>query len=281
MATEVTPEAPSAPATPTPAPSVTPSTAAPALGADGQPAFDANAVLEELIESKGGGFQGARLAALKLMRDKGKLLERISRLRDRVVEEGAMVLRGDELATYNDLKALGLKPADIKKKLDEHATLQTTVKESQREKFFDDVADRMGYQGSGKKAFLKLAKMHGLEIVDREVEVKKEDGTTGKELRPFARVAADTTAEFRPLEVYVDEEFGEFRNALFAGDEDASDGTVTRTADSAPSRGHAPERKVTPMATQGGSSRTREADAERGAVQRVLANRYAPRKTAT
>ena len=282
MSTTVTPE-PAAPATPA-SPAPAPPSPTPAVGTtapNGQAAFDANAVLEELIESKGGGFQGARLAALKLMRDKGKLLERISRLRDRVVEEGAVVLRGDALVTHNKLTALGLSPDQISQKMSEHAVLQAEVKASKQDRFFEDVADRMGYSGSGKKVFTKLAKMHGLEIEDRDVDVQQTDGTTTKEKRPFARLATDTKGDFKPLETYVDEEFGEFRPALFAGEGDADDDAPHRTADSRPSGGHAPERKVTPMATQGGSSRTSEANAERGAVQRVLNNRYAPRKTAT
>jgi len=275
MAVSVPPEPTPTPAAPA---STSTTTGTKPAGVEGT-TFNPDEVIDELIESKGGGFQGARLAAKKLLRDKGKLLEKVGNLRARVAEEGSVVLKGDALAEYNKLVALNLTPEQITEKLQQHAELSKEVQSTKQEKLFDAVAESLGLSVKGCKAFARLAKTYALDIQMRDVTVEDNDGNETTVKKPFARV--DGKGEYTPLDAVLKKEYGEFLPALYA-DDDASDGAdKSRTSDSGSSRGHAPERKATPMARQSGSARKPPDKAELGAVERTIANRYAPRKAAT
>ncbi|MEO7102864.1 MAG: hypothetical protein ABI119_05960 [Gemmatimonadaceae bacterium] len=249
--------------TPPPAPTPTPT---PASG----DRFDVNAVTDELINTRGGGFEAARQTVRKLLWDNSKLRSKLRMAKERTVADGDVILKAStpELDQHNKMKLLNMTPEQINAKLTEHAALQEKVKGVEQEQFFDKVAESIGIPN--KKAFAKLAKQFGIAVELRDVEVQGEDGKKLIEKKPYARLATDTAADYKPLDVYLDAEFGEFRPALYAEDADALAGNGR------PGGGteHAPERKVTPMATQSGSGGGRPKSTERSAVESVLAGRY-------
>lgn len=240
---------------------------APAVEGGNGGRFDMNTVADGMINERGGGYQGAREALRKVLWDNSKLRSRARSLKERTVEDGAVVLRGDDLTTYNRYKGLGLSPDQIKEKMDQYTVLQDKVKATDQEKFFDSIAESMGFSASGKKVFTKIAKMSGIEVEVRDVVVEKTDGTKATEKKPFARIAGDAKAEWKALDVYLDEEHKEFRPALYADDTDGSGSPGAGTE-------HANERKVTPMPTQSSSTPTPANAKERAAVQSVLNSRY-------
>lgn len=250
------------------------STAATQAAGDSQSRFNPDEIVDEMIDEKGGGLQGARLAAKKLLRDKGKLLEKVARLRARVVEEGAVVLKGDDLATYNAYRALNLTPKQISDAVAERDTLSGQVKAAEKGKAFDSAAESLGLSAKGSKAFARLARQEKLDIEFRDVTEDDENGDEQTVQKPFARI--DGKGDFKPLDAVLKKDFGEFLPALYTADDDGDATTSRRTGDSGSGRGHAQERKVTPMATQSASGKQTPADSERRAVDDFLAKKYAP-----
>jgi hypothetical protein len=203
--------------------------------------------IDKMIDARGGGFDAARSAAVKLLEDNQEQRDKMRRMRSQVVGQGAEVLRGTELEAWKAFRALNLTPAQLKEKLDLLPTLQNKVKEYDNERFFEQVSDHMGFTPDGRKMFTKLAKLYGLEFEVRDVEVPKDDGTKDIVKKPFAKIAGDAASEFKALDVYLDTDLKEFKPHLYAETDDSL-GPSDRVTPPTPT--HAPERKVTPMPTQ-------------------------------
>lgn len=254
----------------------TPPAPAPAPAGKSQADLDYERVAasaDKMIINRGGGIEAARAAIIKLLFDNKEQRVKMNELKARTVEDGAEVLRGKDLTAYQAFQKLDLTPAQLEEKLGLVSTLQDKVKGLETEKFVDQVAGLMGFSDSGRAVFAKLAKMYGLELKIDEVEVTQADGSKVKEKKPFARVAsADGKAEFRAVDMYLDDELKEFRPALYA-DADADDSTgPSGTVD----RHTPPERKVTPMPKQSSSQRPRDGErSESRAVKGVMDNKYA------
>lgn len=267
MATSVTPDPAAGGASGSPAPAARAREERDIDGMDGEE-FDVERITDGLIEKRGGGLAGARGAVRKLVWDKKKLVGKVKQLRDKVVADGDVVLRGDALAEYTRLKKLNLKPEEIEQRLLEHTELQKEVKKGKHREFLTEVAQAIGI--TNMPAWIKLAERAGIEIEMRPVQVVDEE-TKKKttEQMPFARLVGADDKSWQQLDVYLDENEGEFRHALYAEPEEGAS-----TTSSGGKTTHAPARKGTQMTPQGGSARVTPTDAEAKAVTDTLKNRY-------
>lgn len=271
----VTPPAPPASA---PAPAPEPSTVHEALDDDDDVDEDvgkvahADMVTRALIEGKGGTYRPGSPEAnvvRKLVHDKRKLIAKNAQLRTRVVGEKDVVLKGDDVSGYNELKALGFSPSQIKDKLSQLNAAQEKIKQQEQESFFSDVADGLGYVGRGKKAFLRTVKKEGIDLVMKEITVENEEGKKVKVMQPFAKLLTEGADKLRPIEEYVEQDLVDLLPAFHAADDDSFDGDAPGSG-----RPHAPAKKVTPMVTQSRSTGNAREAAERGVVNAVLGRRY-------
>lgn len=235
-------------------------------GLDGDE-FDVEQVVDGLIEKRGGGPAAARAALRAAVWDKKKLVGKVRALRARVVGDGDVILKGEQLTEYTALKALGLKPDEIKAKLAEHDTLQKEVKQTKHRQFLGDVADAIGIKN--KPAWIKIAERSGIEIEMRDVMVEQTDGTKKATPMPYARLAGDTKAEWKGLEVYLDENEKEFHHALYADVENDNGATSSGSTKS-----HAPARTGVPMTPQSSSQNGAKPSGDAATVRSTLAQRY-------
>jgi hypothetical protein len=260
--------APLAPAPPAPAPPAPP-TPATAPGAPEKKKFDVNAEANHLISQKGGSYDGAFEVVKRLLWDNQRGREKNAALRAQVAAPGDILLKpGPQLEEYQRFAKLGLTVADVEKKLGEHAVLQAEKKIASQKDFFRQAAEHAGIPNY--RAFAKLAEKFGMEVQIKDVTETDAAGEKHTVKRAFARLASDTKAELRPLEVYLDEELREFRSALY---EDTADDDGPGA--SGLSRPHAPEpRKGIPMPRQSAASGHKALTTTTDAVQDVTNQRY-------
>lgn len=238
--------------------------------------FNAIGHIDQLVAERGGGEKAAKALARKFFWENKKLRSKLRSARKRAVDDKDFVLKGDEATAVKKLLTLG-KPDDIEKRLASAGDLEKKVKENERDSFFADVADRLGFSSrKGKKAFIRVAKREGLDIQDRESS--EEDPETGKKvkvLRPMAKLLTEGDDKFRALEDFLEDDLGEFLPAFQAEDDDESDSesreSVTRDT---PTK----DRKLTPMVSQSRTTGKRVGQPQRAAVSGALANRYKPKE---
>lgn len=234
-------------------------------------------IVKNMIEDRGGSYRRNSPEAQvirKMVFDSFKLRQKNAKLRAKVAGDGDVIIRkGAEAEAVVAWKALGLTAAQIKEKLEQRDTFEGKLKTYERDTFFSDVADGLGYTGRGKKAFIRAAQKEGIDIQLKEVTVEDEEsGKKIKEMQPFAKLATESDDKLRPIDQLIEEELGDYLPAFEAegsddpdADDDQSSDRRTRTA----------ARRVTPMVTQSRTSRDDKTKRSGGVVQKVLAQRYA------
>jgi hypothetical protein len=162
------PEPTPTPPAPTPTPAPTPAPAPPVP----QPPIDPEKGFEKALARHQGDSQKL---SRRLYMDSYKDRERIRELEGKVPPEGSVVLTGDELKAFQDLKKLGKKPEEIHAALTEHAELKSAdarrVTEATRKEF----ADLVGFDAE------VLGKL--LDDEDIEIEIQEPVGPNGQPQR--------------------------------------------------------------------------------------------------
>lgn len=125
------------------------------------------------------------------------------KLKDSEVPEGAVVLKKDEAAKWEEYKALG-EPSEIKAKAQKADELQARVEKNEREKAIREAAEAAGYKPT---VLTDLADAKGLQFEIRDE--KGEDGETRK-------VAFVTPEGGKPesLTAYVEQNLADYLPAL-------------------------------------------------------------------
>jgi len=118
---------------------------------------------------------GAHLYAdnATLRADKRNLQNEVDELRAKVPSADAVVLKGDDVKLFNDLKALipeGKKVEDLAETLKEHGQLTLKVTELERGNLVRDIAEEEGWKASN---LLRLTA--GMELTMEEVEEEVDD----------------------------------------------------------------------------------------------------------
>lgn len=109
----------------------------------------------------------------ELRADKRQLKDKVERLEAQVPPEGSVVLKGDDVKLFNDLKALvknGQKVEDVEKALKEHPDLVKKVADLEKSQLAVQIAEAEGWKVS---ALLKLTQ--GMDLVLEEVDVEVDD----------------------------------------------------------------------------------------------------------
>ncbi len=145
--------------------------------------------------------------------------------------DGAKVLTKEEVAEWDAYKALNLKPADIKKTVEDHGRLKVKEAEQLEEENYGDAAEALDF--ANVPAFKRWMKREGLVLELRDQRV--EDETTGKKVlvkMPFVRLRSDDKAQFESLEEYIEREVPEFVDTFRQADEQEAEKILgTETGD--------------------------------------------------
>jgi hypothetical protein len=190
---------------------------------------EARAALDRLIAQHGTADEAAavlyddnfrhrqRLAGLKeQLEDKDA---EITSLRGKIeksgkgVKDGEVVLSAEDAKTWKELQELGLKPAEIKKQLEEggkSAKELAEVREAEREAA---VATAAGYKPG---VLRTLTRDKGLYVELREVDVTT-DGKTEKKKVAYVRKVTDAKEAGEPLQAYAERELKDYLPALKQG----------------------------------------------------------------
>ncbi len=136
-------------------------------GGEGGNANAAEAAFKRLLEKNNN--DGVRVAE-KLFDENYQYRKQIRDLEKQVTDTqgkipaaGAIILTGDEAATYQAYQAYG-KPEEIKQALDERASLQGKLATKERESLLRDVADTVGYKPTVLANLDRFARADGKEL---------------------------------------------------------------------------------------------------------------------
>lgn len=167
------------------------------------------------------------------------LEEQLTDLRTQLPPQGAVVLQGDDATRYNEYRALNLTPAQVRERLTEHATLQTEVTESRRDKALREVAEVSGFN------FKPLARVgKELEYTIKDVE----DATAqGGKRRVAYVVTVDTATKVKtetPLADYAKTNWDDVLPALQASNGQASGHSGGPIVPRQPSQGQGAQQSV-------------------------------------
>lgn len=197
---------------------------------------EAKAALDRLIAQHGSAEEAAavlyddnyrhRQRAQQLKTDAEDAQEDAKRWRAKAeakgngAKDGELVLTVDEAKTWKEFQDLKLKPADLKKQLEdgEKSTRELAeVRETEREA---GVAAAAGYKPS---VLRMVTKDKGLHVELREVPVTT-DGKTEKKKVPYVRKVSDDKSAGEPLTDYVERDLKDLLPSLKVATTDEEEG---------------------------------------------------------
>jgi hypothetical protein len=156
----------------------------------------------------------------ELLTDNSQLREQRRTLRAEVTElkskapaDGTRVLSADEAQAYDAYAALGLKPTDLKKALDEGTTVKQELASVRRGETLRSAAEAHGYKPA---ALAKLPSLKDQDITFKDVDEKGADGKPVKAKRAFV---GDVS-----LPDYIQQNDAEFLPALTDAPKPSGDG---------------------------------------------------------
>lgn len=146
---------------------------------------------------------------LLLFAENKELRDQNRALQGKVPKEGSVVLSTEEATAWNAYQALG-SPADLQKTVDDHATLQGSVAQMQRESLLNSIAEQVGFKPKVLAQLDRMAKAQGKDLAFSTRETTNQDGKA----IPVAYVK-DGTLE-KPLTDYAESEWADFLPSLRA-----------------------------------------------------------------
>lgn len=156
-----------------------------------------------------------------------KAEEEVARLTALVPKDGTAVLSKEEAEAFAAFKALNIKPADLKTRLDAGDAAIAKVTEFESTTL---LAEAAGIAGWNKKAAAKILKDNKITVEVRTIPVEK-DGKTEQRKVVYGKTAA-ADAKFEPLTELVKREIPEYLPALLAKEETPAGGSGASSTDS-------------------------------------------------
>jgi hypothetical protein len=173
----------------------------------GQTAESALRMAEKLAESENANWR---------LREKNRTLsDDLKAVQSKVPADDARILTTDEAAAYDAYTALGLKPADIQKAIEDSAATKGELTSLKRADAFRAAAEAHGYKPA---ALAKLPSLANQDIAIEDVETKGSDGKPVKAKRAYVTVDGKKTA----LPDYIEAHDAEFLPALALAAEPAA-----------------------------------------------------------
>lgn len=214
-----------------------------------------------------------------LQDDNFRLRRRNARLLDEAENgtqpEGTVNITDDEFKELEDLRKILAdakieKPEDLKKKIDEHATLSSKQAERDAVEVYEDAVDALEIPNA--KAAVRALTKEGLHIEFKDERVRGDDGQRRTVRVPFCRPKADEKAALVPLVDYIEDELSEFVEVFMTepADEGHSESDDNDDAGAAgPARKLGQSRERTSAASTGDSNSSNATSTRRLQMQRT------------